>query len=254
MSYLWILLLASLAIGTKGQDGFDLSDALGGDDDDTPTKRPLPNIPKDPKKPGDDALDLLDAFGSEDTPAKPKPKPKPKPSGGGDDGLDLYDALKPDPSEPKKPAFDRPKGGGTGGGSFGDDDLVDLVGGGGGEYKPDPGKGGGGKYPGKYPSEPYDYDGGKGYGDGQKVAPKSTMTSILSVVGVVLVGAVSSYFGYKKRQMCMGGRGGNPMGGGMNFGGGGGRYGPPGPRQGGMGRGGGGGGAGGLISNILRMV
>ncbi|KAJ8282193.1 hypothetical protein COCON_G00047120 [Conger conger] len=123
MSYLWIFLFASLAIQAKAQ-GFDLADAV---DDDVPTKAP---IPKDKKK-------------------------------SNDDGFDLNDALLPDPAEPdpKKPAVN--PNAGTGGGSFDDSDLTDLLGGGD-SYKPDKGKdgyGGGGHIR----PPPPDYDGGKDY-------------------------------------------------------------------------------------------
>ncbi|XP_035266774.1 CD99 antigen-like protein 2 isoform X3 [Anguilla anguilla] len=154
MLNLWILLFASLAIGAKAQ-GFDLSDALGGDEKD-PTKAPIPKVPVDPKKPGGDGgLDLFDAVHPDPKdPAQPPPKP---PAG---DGFDLNDALGPDPVTPKKPAVNPPKDGGTDGGTFGDSDLLDVLGGGG--YTPDKGKGGG------HINNPSSDDGGKGYEDEHK--------------------------------------------------------------------------------------
>jgi len=138
------LLFVLLVSGTTAQDiGLDLSDALGGDDDPTPP----PVKPKDTGSdnlPDLDILDVLD-FGDPKKPVDGGAEPK-KPAAGGD-GLDLGDALGPDLPEPEKPAVVPPKDGGTGGGSFGDGDLLDVAGGaggaGGGDYKPDGGSSGG---------------------------------------------------------------------------------------------------------------
>ncbi|KAJ8407095.1 hypothetical protein AAFF_G00287710 [Aldrovandia affinis] len=233
MSYLWIFLFASLAIGAKAQE-FDLADALDLDDD-VPTKAPVPKVPDKPKKSGGDELDLFDAL-SPDTedPAKPPEDPK-APAG---DGFDLYDALGPDPT-PKKPAVDPPKDGGTGGGSFGDSDLLDVLGGGD-EYKPDKSKGGG------YIHDPSsDHNGDMGGDEGHAEAGSMNMTGILSAVGVAIVGAVSSYFAYQKRQLCFRLRGGNQMN--ANQGRYGARSGHPGTRAGQRS-------GGGVLSNLLRMV
>ncbi|XP_048833961.1 CD99 molecule isoform X4 [Brienomyrus brachyistius] len=101
--YLWIFLLAGFAFGASAQ-GFDLGDAIDDDDD------------------GGDV----------------NPKPTPPAKKTPDDEFDLGDALGPD-TKTEKPKIVRPKDGGTGGGSFGDDDLLDASQNG---YKPDPGKGG----------------------------------------------------------------------------------------------------------------
>ncbi|KAG7463733.1 hypothetical protein MATL_G00179800 [Megalops atlanticus] len=165
MSFLWIFLLATLAIGTKGQEGFDLSDAL---DDDVPTKAPIPKRPEEPKKPSGGDLDLLDALGPE--PAPPAPKDPKAPAGG---GLDLSDALGPDP-EPKKPAVKPPKSGGTGGGDFGDSDLFGVVDSGN-DYKPDKGKGGG-----RVQDPSYDVNGGGGEGHQDVELPWTQLLKLLS--------------------------------------------------------------------------
>ncbi|XP_036401448.1 CD99 antigen-like protein 2 isoform X1 [Megalops cyprinoides] len=224
MSYLWIFLVAALAIITKGQDGFDLSDAL---DDDSPTKAPIPKRPEEPKKPSGGDMDLLDALGPE--PVPPAPKDPKAPAGG---GFDLSDALGPDP-EPKKPAVKPPKSGGTGGGDFGDSDLLDVVDSGS-DYKPDKGKGGG-----RVQDPSYDVSGGGG--EEHQEAGSINMSGILSIVGVAIVGAVSSYYGYKKRQTCFnlqGGRGGMTSRD---------RYGPNAGRSGGQSNRN-------VLSNLLRLV
>nr|XP_020478946.1 CD99 antigen-like isoform X3 [Monopterus albus] len=82
-------------------------------------------------------LDLADALDDKDVPPTKKTK-KPSP---GDFGLDLEDALGPDPNpKPDKPDVKPPKSGG-GRGTFGDSDLLDVSGG---DYKPDGGRSGGG--------------------------------------------------------------------------------------------------------------
>ncbi|XP_035390637.1 CD99 molecule isoform X2 [Electrophorus electricus] len=106
-SYLWILVLVYLA-GATAQD-LNLGDAL----DDTTTP-PKPDV-KQPKQ-GSDDFNLNDAIDS-DTPNEPN-KPPPAP---------------PKPADPKKP---------LGGDGFSNDDLLDVVGD---EYKPDPGRGHGGR-------------------------------------------------------------------------------------------------------------
>ncbi|XP_030265783.1 CD99 molecule isoform X2 [Sparus aurata] len=151
---LWIVLFLFLLTGTLTQD-FDLSDALG--DLDKPTPAKPEEQPKPPKQPdGGFGLDLEDAFGPDPTPKPDKPAVKPPKSRGGG-GFDLEDAFGPDPTpKPDQPAVKPPSSGG-GGGSFDDSDLFDI--GGGGEYKPDPGRpggnpSGGGGDPG------YDHNGG----------------------------------------------------------------------------------------------
>ncbi|XP_066517709.1 CD99 molecule isoform X2 [Hoplias malabaricus] len=123
-SYLWILVLASLA-GTRAQD-FDLSAALDPDPTPEPEKKP-------PKSGGDGLLDLGDALGP-DTPSEPS-KPAGNPSKSGD---------------PNKPA-DPPK---SEGGEFSLNDAVS------GDYKPDPSGGGGARSGGE--GQPYDTQGDEG--------------------------------------------------------------------------------------------
>nr|XP_046238087.1 CD99 molecule isoform X2 [Scatophagus argus] len=130
-------LLFFLVTGALTQ-GFDLSDGL---DDLAPTPAKPKEQPKQPEKPktnDDFGLDLGDALGPDPTPKPDKPAVNPPKTGGG--GLDLEDALGPDPKpKPDKPAVNPPKSGG-GGGSFDDSDLFEV---GGGDYKPDGGRSGG---------------------------------------------------------------------------------------------------------------
>ncbi|XP_026157473.1 CD99 molecule isoform X3 [Mastacembelus armatus] len=154
-----IALLVFLVNGTLTQEGFDLSDAL-----------------EDPPP----------------TPAKPKDKPKApeKPKTDSDFGLDLEDALGPDPhSKPDKPPVIPPKSGG-GGGSFGDSDLFDVSGG---DYKPDGGRSGG-----RAVDPGYD----QGGADQPQEAGSGQIAGIVSAIGVALVGAASSYFAYQKKKLC----------------------------------------------------
>ncbi|KAG9333430.1 hypothetical protein JZ751_011629 [Albula glossodonta] len=78
MSYLWIFLLAGLAIGAKAQD-LDLADAL--DYGNEPTKAPPPKIPDDPKKPSGDPKDPPKdpAVPPKDPPKDPAVPPKDPP-------------------------------------------------------------------------------------------------------------------------------------------------------------------------------
>ncbi|KAI1899343.1 hypothetical protein AGOR_G00060810 [Albula goreensis] len=192
MSYLWIFLLASLAIGANTQE-LDLSDALGLDDPATPA--PVPKEPETPEKPSDGAgdLDLSEAVNPEPPKVDPQPTEKPKAPEG--DDLDLGDALGPDPAPvPDKPADDPPKDGGNAGGSFGDTDLHDLVEGGT-DDKPDGGRGG---------ARAADPAGGSnGAGEGEPAeAGSGPLAGILSAVGVALFGAASSYYAYYKKKLC----------------------------------------------------
>ncbi|KAM3585470.1 uncharacterized protein V6R79_018275 [Siganus canaliculatus] len=188
---LGIISLLFLVTGTFSQ-GFDLADAF---DDIEPTPAKPKELPKAPEKPGDDdfGLDLSDAFGPDDKPTV-KPPAKPPKSGGDDFGLDLSDALGPDPNpKPDKPAVKPPKGGG-GGGSFDDADLFDI--GGGGDYKPEGGRPGGGRA-----SDP-GYDPHGGADQPQAEAGSGPIAGIVSAVGVALLGAASSYFAYQKKKLC----------------------------------------------------
>ncbi|KAI9525934.1 hypothetical protein NQZ68_002482 [Dissostichus eleginoides] len=192
--FLRIVSLLFVVTGTLTQEGFDLSDALGGDDEVAPTPakpKEEPKAPEDPKSEGE--LDLFDAVPPEEP--KPTPKPPKKPSSGdagGGDGFDLGDALGPDPNpKPDKPVVNPPPSGG-GGGTF---DINDLADAGGDGYKPDesPGGGGGGSNPG--------YDPNDGAEEPQ-AAGSGKVAGIASAIGVALLGAASSYFAYQKKKLC----------------------------------------------------
>ncbi|XP_012688282.2 CD99 antigen-like protein 2 isoform X3 [Clupea harengus] len=201
-------LLSLLAVKVRCEDGFDLADALGTDDDD-----PTPPPAKPPSGPAGGAtggeLDLAEAFDSDTPTIKPPPPPaqtkapvKPKPKPGPDD-FDLSDALNPNNDIGGKgkggkgdKGYDgegrgdgQPNNrGGTGGGQFSDDDLNDL-----GDYKPDKGKGG----PGGAGSNDLDnneYDG--------TMAETGTIAGIVSAVAMALLGAVTSYISYQKKKLC----------------------------------------------------
>nr|XP_020478943.1 CD99 antigen-like isoform X1 [Monopterus albus] len=133
-------------------------------------------------------LDLADALDDKDVPPTKKTK-KPSP---GDFGLDLEDALGPDPNpKPDKPDVKPPKSGG-GRGTFGDSDLLDVSGG---DYKPDGGRSGGG-----HAVDP-GYDSHGGADEPQEAGP-GQIAGIVSAIGVALVGAASSYFAYQKKKLC----------------------------------------------------
>ncbi|KAL1021831.1 hypothetical protein UPYG_G00018600 [Umbra pygmaea] len=185
-SCLWIALLATLLVGIKTQEGFDLSDAV-----DDPTPAPAPKAPTpEPKKPA--VVPPKD--GGTDPPAPPPPPPPPPPIPAGDD-FDLSDALGPDP-EAGKPAVVPPKDGGTGGGDFGDDDLFHLGNGADG-YKPDPGTGGR-KTDVRGPSD----NDGVDNSDQPQEAGSGQIAGIASAIGVAILGAASSYFAYQKKKLC----------------------------------------------------
>nr|XP_046238086.1 CD99 molecule isoform X1 [Scatophagus argus] len=181
-------LLFFLVTGALTQ-GFDLSDGL---DDLAPTPAKPKEQPKQPEKPktnDDFGLDLGDALGPDPTPKPDKPAVNPPKTGGG--GLDLEDALGPDPKpKPDKPAVNPPKSGG-GGGSFDDSDLFEV---GGGDYKPDGGRSGGRAMdPGNDP---------QGGADQPQAAASGPIAGIVSAIGVALLGAASSYFAYQKKKLC----------------------------------------------------
>ncbi|XP_035005993.2 CD99 molecule isoform X3 [Hippoglossus stenolepis] len=173
-----VVLLLVLVAGTLGEEGFDLSHALG--DSDLTTAKPKEQT-KAPEKPKSD---------DDSTTTKPK-----KPSSGdtGGFGFDLGDALGPDNDpKPDKPAVKPPTSGG-GGGSFSDSDLSDI--GGGGEYKPDAGSSDGGH--GEHPEN--DHHGGA---DQPQEAGSGTIAGIVSTIGVALAGVAGSYFAYQKKKLC----------------------------------------------------
>ncbi|XP_063733642.1 CD99 molecule isoform X2 [Eleginops maclovinus] len=181
-----IVSLLFVVTGTLTQEGFDLSDALDFDDPVSPTLAKPKEQPKAPENPiSDGGLDLSDAV-KPDEPTKP---PK-KPSSGG--GFDLEDAVGPDPyPKTDKPVVNPPSSGG-GGGTFNDNDLLDVNDNG---YKPDPGHPGGGGAV----NPNYDSNGGA---DEPQEAGSGQIAGIASAIGVALLGAASSYFAYQKKKLC----------------------------------------------------
>nr|XP_025132350.1 CD99 antigen-like protein 2 isoform X2 [Bubalus bubalis] len=75
-----------------------------------------------------------------------------------------------------------------GGGGFSDKDLEDVVGGG--DYKPDKGKGGG------------QYGGGDNSDDSGMSAETGTIAGVASALAMALIGAVSSYISYQQKKFC----------------------------------------------------
>ncbi|XP_036417303.1 CD99 antigen-like protein 2 isoform X2 [Colossoma macropomum] len=185
----WTLLalFSLLAVKGLGQD-LDLLDAL----DDlaaTPTPKPKPKEPAGGAGTGGD-LDLSDFFDDKPTPKPPvQPKvpvkPKPKPDL---DEFDLSDAL-----DPSNDIGGKGKDTGKGGGTFTDDDLLDV--GSDDSYKPDKGKGGRGA------ANSGDLD-STDNGDYDTMAETGTIAGIVSAVAMALVGAVSSYISYQKKKFC----------------------------------------------------
>ncbi|KAJ8415135.1 hypothetical protein AAFF_G00008330 [Aldrovandia affinis] len=200
MSYLWIFLVASLAIGAKAQGDLNLEDFFDGND--APTPAPAPKDPVVPKEPSDGAggLDLFDALEPSEPKEPVKPAEEPKAPAG--DGFNLDDALLPDPDPvpvPEKPADGLPKDGGNA--SFDDKDLLDL-GDFGNDNNPDGDKG----------ARAVDPNAGSN-GDGAeepKEAGSGQIAGIISAVGVAIVGAASSYFAYQKKKLCFKVQGGDP--------------------------------------------
>ncbi|KAL7876002.1 hypothetical protein AOLI_G00109650 [Acnodon oligacanthus] len=83
--------------------------------------------------------------------------------------------------------------GGNGGGTFTDDDLLDVGNSEG--YKPDKGKGGRG-------AAGSDNLDSADNGDYDTMAETGTIAGIVSAVAMALVGAVSSYISYQKKKFC----------------------------------------------------
>lgn len=192
----WTLLalLSLLAVKGLGQE-LNLSEAFD-DLPSPPTPKPKPKEPTGGAGAGG-VLDLADAFGDDDDDYKPptrKPpvqpvqpkdpvKPKPKP----DADFDLSDAL-----DPSNDIGGKGKDTGKGGGTFTDDDLLDV--GNDNSYKPDKGKGGRG-------SASTDLDSNDN-GDYDTMAETGTIAGIVSAIGMALVGAVSGYISYQKKKLC----------------------------------------------------
>ncbi|XP_023972555.1 CD99 antigen-like protein 2 isoform X7 [Physeter macrocephalus] len=192
---------------------FDLADAL--DDQDHGHRKPSagggerwdhvttttrrPGATRAPAKPAGSKFDLADALDDQDHGHR-------KPSAGGGERWDHVTTTTRRPGAtraPAKPAekeFDladalddrndqdhghrKPS---AGGGGFSDKDLEDILGGG--EYKPDKGKGAG------------QYGSGDDSGSGVS-AETSTIAGVASALAMALIGAVSSYISYQQKKFC----------------------------------------------------
>ncbi|XP_035249797.1 CD99 molecule isoform X3 [Anguilla anguilla] len=200
MSYLWIFLLASLAIGPNAQD-LDLSDAVA-EGDAAPAATPAA-VPENPAVPApEETKEPTGAAEPTPEPAKPTEAPKaPEEPAGGD--LDLGDAVDPEPEPkpvPDKPAVDTPTDEGNAGGSFGDSDLLDH-GNNDNDHKPDGGK--------ARAADPAPGANGEAADEPQE-AGAGQIAGIVSAVGAAIVGAVGSYFAYQKKKLCFKVQGGDP--------------------------------------------
>ncbi|XP_007452182.1 PREDICTED: CD99 antigen-like protein 2 isoform X1 [Lipotes vexillifer] len=198
--------LATLVQRGSGDVGFSLGDALEEtssvkqrwDRVTTTTRRP--GATRAPAKPAGNTegskFDLADALDDQDhghrkpsagggerwdrvttTTRRPGATRAPaKPAG---NEFDLADALDDQDHGHRKPS--------AGGGGFSDKDLEDIVGGG--EYKPDKGKGDG------------QYDSGDDSGSGMS-AETGTIAGVASALAMALIGAVSSYISYQQKKFC----------------------------------------------------
>ncbi|XP_078067928.1 CD99 antigen-like protein 2 isoform X2 [Mustelus asterias] len=179
-----------------GEDDFSLFDAL----DDDPTTKPPPAKPRNPSGGKDtDDFSLWDLIQTTPTPRKttksPKTTKKPQKGNFDTNEFDLSDALddsndnrgrggKGDsdhPSVPGSKGNDKPKGGAS---NISDRDLEDLLDDG---YKPDKKNSGD-----NVPSDDQD----------QVAVPETTIAGIASAVAAALLGVVSSYIAYQKKQLC----------------------------------------------------
>ncbi|XP_072361980.1 uncharacterized protein [Scyliorhinus torazame] len=198
-----VLLCATFTLltgGVLGDDGFDLSDALSDDH----TTKPPPAKPRNPSGGKDtDDFSLWDILPTTPSPRKttksPKTPKKPQKGNSDSNDFDLSDALddsndnagkrgkgdSDDPSVPGSKRNGKPKGGKkTGAADLSDKDLEDLLDGG---YKPD-----GKKQGDNIPSDDQD----------QVAMPETTIAGIASAVAAALLGVVSSYIAYQKKQLC----------------------------------------------------
>ncbi|KAM5196324.1 CD99 antigen-like protein 2 isoform 2-T2 [Hipposideros larvatus] len=148
----------------------------------TTTKRP--GTTRAPAKPAGTDFDLADAFGDQDDGPR-----KPSAGGGGGGGggggakdFDLADAL--DDQNDRDGGRRKPN---TEGGGFSDKDLEDVLGGG--DYKPDKGRG----------------DDRYGSNDDSEsgMSPETgTIAGVASALAMALIGAVSSYISYQQKKFC----------------------------------------------------
>nr|XP_029502926.1 CD99 antigen-like protein 2 isoform X7 [Oncorhynchus nerka] len=156
--FLVVSLLTVKAL-SQNSDGFDLSDAL--DDVSIATAA----TPKPVERAGADE-EITPTKAPPKAPATKAPSHKPKPPS---DEFDLSDAL-----DPNNDIGGKDKNKGQAGGSFSDDDLLDV-----------------GK------DDPYNPDKGK-----DTMAETGTIAGIISAIGLALVGAVTSYVSYQKKKLC----------------------------------------------------
>ncbi|XP_049561001.1 CD99 antigen-like protein 2 isoform X6 [Orcinus orca] len=153
--------LATLVQRGSGDVGFSLEDAL---EETSSVKQRWDRVTTTTRRPG-----------ATRAPAKPAGPPDEK-------DFDLADAL--DDRNDQDHGHRKPS---AGGGGFSDKDLEDIVGGG--EYKPDRGKGDG-----QYGSED---DSGSGMS-----AETGTIAGVASALAMALIGAVSSYISYQQKKFC----------------------------------------------------
>ncbi|XP_007452184.1 PREDICTED: CD99 antigen-like protein 2 isoform X3 [Lipotes vexillifer] len=146
--------LATLVQRGSGDVGFSLGDAL---EETSSVKQRWDRVTTTTRRPG-----------ATRAPAKPAGSK-----------FDLADALDDQDHGHRKPS--------AGGGGFSDKDLEDIVGGG--EYKPDKGKGDG------------QYDSGDDSGSGMS-AETGTIAGVASALAMALIGAVSSYISYQQKKFC----------------------------------------------------
>ncbi|XP_042184083.1 CD99 antigen-like protein 2 isoform X5 [Oncorhynchus tshawytscha] len=190
--FLVVSLLTVKAL-SQNSDGFDLSDALDDVSIATATPKPVEGAGADEE--------ITPTKAPPKAPATKAPSHKPKPPS---DEFDLSDALDPNNDiggkDKNKGQADKGIGGGgrgdrapnnrggNGGGSFSDDDLLDV--GKDDPYNPDKGKGG---------------HGGQSAADDNNLdtmAETGTIAGIISAIGLALVGAVTSYVSYQKKKLC----------------------------------------------------
>uniref|UniRef100_A0AC11DQY9 CD99 molecule like 2 n=1 Tax=Ovis aries TaxID=9940 RepID=A0AC11DQY9_SHEEP len=151
----------SLVIGSGDTGDFRLEDAVEGT---SSVKQRWDHVTTTTRRPG-----------ATRAPAKPAGPPA-------EDDFNLADALDDQNDrdhDRKKPSI--------GGGGFSDKDLEDIVGGG--DYKPDKGKGGG------------QYGGGDNSDSGMS-AETGTIAGVASALAMALIGAVSSYISYQQKKFC----------------------------------------------------
>uniref|UniRef100_A0AC11E4A4 CD99 molecule like 2 n=1 Tax=Ovis aries TaxID=9940 RepID=A0AC11E4A4_SHEEP len=152
---------ASLQHGSGDTGDFRLEDAVEGT---SSVKQRWDHVTTTTRRPG-----------ATRAPAKPAGPPA-------EDDFNLADALDDQNDrdhDRKKPSI--------GGGGFSDKDLEDIVGGG--DYKPDKGKGGG------------QYGGGDNSDSGMS-AETGTIAGVASALAMALIGAVSSYISYQQKKFC----------------------------------------------------